>query len=126
MAGRKSIDWDDIADGYNYRYKTNLTTTEMLQILYDDLEAAHKMERVLGPAFSTILAEMRRRGIKIKEKGHRWPGNTLKEIMCLNCRDMTAQEIANKTHRTKYYICVLLRKYGIKHKQNTNRDEGGR
>ena len=120
MRGRKRIDWDFITEGYNYHYKTNLNATQMLQRVYDEIGSVIKMERFLGPSHMAIYDEMKRRPIKIQPKGHRWPSRLLLKILCMDCRALTARQIAKTINCTRLHAYKLLNKNGVVFKRVKN------
>ena len=93
----KKIHWNLITEGYNDKFKTQLTTKKMLKTAYRKAGTIQKMELVIGVNPTTIREEMARQGILIHPKGHKRPTrwDRFKQLTDQDLKNHTDQELAN-------------------------------
>lgn len=116
------IDWEGTRLAYNRDNGTSYKTRkEFLTELYKKMPSTHKITNVIYVSAMAILKALRRDGIKIGERGHRYPSPGVKKILAIDTKNKTRAEIAKITGLTNQYCWILLRDLKLPWRKRHNR-----
>jgi hypothetical protein len=77
--GAPSIDWEDLREGYNQRYRTKYKTVRgVVKKIYREEKSSLKAGDILGVSCTTFLSKLKELNIPVQGKGgnnNPWGGN---------------------------------------------------
>jgi hypothetical protein len=113
---QKTIDWNDLRQGYNDKYSTNyLTVFEFVAGIYNKCKTIENAAHLLGISRYLFWTKMKVLGIPSKLKGWRGPSPCLQAIWKLNnVQEMTTQTIADATGYNRSWCLTVLKRHNIK------------
>ena len=112
------IDWDLMRENWNKDYKTEFQDIkEFLGSLYKKYKSCPKIADILIVSPYSVNRALRKNGIKLLDKGHRFPSPKQKTILDMDCVGMAINEIVEITGLTSQYVWMLLRRFKKEYKR---------